>query len=95
MKHNELQIEMDEAVAEGVYSNMAVMSHSTSEFVIDFLRLMPGVEKAKVKSRVVMTPEHAKRLMFAIQDNIRKYEMQFGEIRIPDPRLMAAPKGEA
>ena len=94
MKHGDLQVEMDDAVAEGVYANLAVMSHSSSEFVIDFLRLMPGVPKAKVKSRIVMTPEHAKRLLIAMQDNVRRYESQFGEIHLHDVR-MVAPKGEA
>jgi hypothetical protein len=94
MKQGDLQVEMDDAVAEGVYANLAVMSHSSSEFVIDFLRLMPGVPKAKVKSRIVMTPEHAKRLLIAMQDNVRKYESQFGDILLNDIR-MVAPKGEA
>ena len=94
MKQGDLQVEMDDAVAEGVYANLAVMSHSSSEFVIDFLRLMPGIPKAKVKSRIVMTPEHAKRLLIAMQDNVRKYESQFGDILLHDIR-MVAPKGEA
>ena len=96
MKHGDLQVEMDDAVAEGVYANLAVMSHSSSEFVIDFLRLMPGVPKAKVKSRIVMTPEHAKRLAYALQDNLRRYEAQFGEINLPERQGYTPPiKGEA
>lgn len=84
MKENQLQIELNEEVAEGTYANLAVIAHSTSEFVIDFVRMMPGVAKAKVKSRIVMTPEHAKRLVLALQDNLMKYEAQFGEIRLPE-----------
>ena len=76
-----LNIELSEEVAEGVYSNLAIITHSTSEFVLDFIRIMPGVPKAKVKSRVVMTPEHAKRLMRALADNIAKYESVHGVIR--------------
>lgn len=84
MKDNQLQIELKEDVAEGTYANLAIIAHSTSEFVFDFVRMMPGVAKAKVKSRIVMTPEHAKRLAFALQDNLKKYEAQFGEIRLPE-----------
>ena len=84
MKDNQFQIELKEDVAEGTYSNLAIIAHSTSEFVIDFVRMMPGVTKAKVKSRIVMTPEHAKRLALALQDNLIKYENQFGEIRLPE-----------
>ncbi|MBQ7878081.1 MAG: DUF3467 domain-containing protein [Bacteroidaceae bacterium] len=99
-KDNQLQIELKEEVAEGIYANLAVIAHSTSEFVVDFIRIMPGVAKAQVKSRVVMTPEHAKRLMFALQDNVKKYEAQFGEIRMPEQRMGYIPgltdfKGEA
>ncbi|MBQ8269599.1 MAG: DUF3467 domain-containing protein [Bacteroidaceae bacterium] len=98
-KDGQLQIELKEDVAEGIYSNLAVIAHSSSEFVMDFVRLMPGVAKAQVKSRIIMTPEHAKRLAFALQDNLRKYESQFGEIRLPEQRqeyMPTAPfKGEA
>ena len=79
-----MQIELKEDVAEGTYSNLAIIAHSTSEFVFDFVRMMPGVNKAKVKSRIVMTPEHAKRLAMALQDNLMRYEAQFGEIRMPE-----------
>jgi len=78
---NQINIELTEDVAEGIYSNLAMIAHSNSEFVIDFIRLMPGVPKAKVKSRIVITPEHAKRLSNALIDNIRKYEETFGEIK--------------
>lgn len=77
---NQINIELSEEIAEGTYANLAMIAHSNSEFVIDFIRLMPGTPKAKVKSRVVVTPEHAKRLMKALQDNIKKYEENFGAI---------------
>ena len=97
-KDGQLQIELKEDVAQGVYSNLAVIAHSSSEFVMDFVRIMPGVAKAQVKSRIVMTPEHTKRLVLALQDNLRKYEAQFGEIRLPERQgyVPVAPfKGEA
>ncbi len=81
---NQINIELSEEVAEGVYANLAMIAHSNSEFVIDFIRLMPGVPKAKVKSRIVVTPEHAKRLLNALNDNIQKYEETFGEIKKTD-----------
>ena len=78
---NQINIELSEEVAEGIYSNLAMIAHSNSEFVIDFIRLMPGVPKARVKSRVIITPEHAKRLLSALKDNIDKYETTFGPIK--------------
>ena len=81
---NQLNIELSEEVAEGVYSNLAIISHSTSEFVVDFIRMMPNVPQAKVKSRIILTPEHAKRLLTALADNVRKYEQQFGMIEERD-----------
>ncbi|MEM7297095.1 MAG: DUF3467 domain-containing protein [Bacteroidota bacterium] len=80
-QNNQINIELSEETAEGVYANLAMIAHSSSEFVIDFIRLMPGVPKAKVKSRIVITPEHAKRLLTALQDNIQKYEATFGEVK--------------
>lgn len=80
-QQNQINIELSEEIAEGVYSNLAMIAHSNSEFVIDFIRLMPGVPKAKVKARVVITPEHAKRLLSALKDNIKKYEEAFGDIK--------------
>ena len=68
-KPQQLNIELSEEIAQGVYSNLAVITHSSSEFVVDFVRIMPGVPKANVKSRIILTPEHAKRLLFALQDN--------------------------
>ena len=78
---NQFNIELSEEVAQGVYSNLAVITHSPAEFVIDFIRIMPGVPKSKVKSRIILTPEHAKRLVAALNDNISKYEAVHGTIR--------------
>jgi hypothetical protein len=80
-QQNQINIELSEEIAEGIYSNLAMIAHSNSEFVIDFIRLMPGVPKAKVKSRIVITPEHAKRFLLALKDNIDKYENSFGPIK--------------
>ena len=97
---NQLNIELPEEVAEGVYSNLAIISHSQSEFVIDFIRIVPNLPKAKVKSRVILTPQHARRLMRALQENIQKYEAQFGGIDEPDmppfpPMSFTMPPGQA
>ncbi len=81
LDNNQINIELTDDVAEGVYTNLAMIAHSNSEFVVDFIRLMPGVPKAKVKSRVILTPEHAKRLLMALKDNLDKYEAQFGKIQ--------------
>lgn len=81
---NQINIELSEEVAEGVYANLAMIAHSNSEFVVDFIRMMPGVPKAKVKSRIILTPEHAKRLLLALQDNVQKYEQNFGPIQRTD-----------
>ena len=86
--NNHLQIELREEVGLGTYSNLAIISHSTSEFVIDFARIMPGTPKAHVKSRIILTPEHAKRLLFALQDNIVKFENQYGKINMPETRYV-------
>jgi hypothetical protein len=80
-KKGQINIELKEEVAQGTYSNLAIITHSTSEFVLDFVRIMPGIPKAEVKSRVILTPEHAKRLMMALQDNISKYEAVHGKIK--------------
>ena len=85
---NQLNIELSAEVAEGTYSNLAIISLSSSEFVIDFIRMMPGTPKANVKSRIILTPEHAKRLLFALQDNISKYEQQHGKIKTPDNNMI-------
>ncbi len=78
---SQISIELPEEIAEGSYANLVMIAHSNSEFVLDFIRLMPGVPKAKVKSRVVITPEHALRLLNALKDNIEKYENSFGPIK--------------
>ena len=78
---NQLQIELTEEIAQGIYSNLAIITHSSSEFVMDFVRVMPGIPKANVKSRIILTPEHAKRLLLALQENIQKYESVNGSIK--------------
>ena len=78
---NQLNIELSEEVADGIYSNLAIITHSASEFVVDFVKVMPGVPKAKVKARILLTPQHAKRLMLALQDNISKFEAVHGTIK--------------
>ncbi|TXI75516.1 MAG: DUF3467 domain-containing protein [Flavobacteriales bacterium] len=78
---NQLNIEISEEVADGIYSNLAIITHSNSEFVVDFVRVMPGVPKAKVRARILLTPQHAKRLMRALADNVQKFEQVHGPIR--------------
>jgi hypothetical protein len=78
---NQINIELKEDMAQGKYANLAVITHSSSEFVVDFVGVMPGVPKAQVVSRIIMTPEHAKRLMLALTDNIKKYESVHGSIK--------------
>ena len=98
---NQLNIEISEEVADGVYSNLAIITHSNSEFVLDFVRVMPGVPKAKVRSRILLTPQHAKRLMRALNDNITKFEALHGNIKeaeLPDgalPMNFGGPTAEA
>ena len=85
----QVNIELGEKEAEGIYSNLAIITHSNAEFVIDFTRILPGVPKARVHARIVMTPVHAKLLLNAMHDNIDKYERKFGEIKITgDPGQM-------
>ncbi len=101
LKEQKINIELPDDVAEGVYSNLAIITHSHSEFVIDFINVMPGVPKAKVKTRLIITPQHAKRLMKALIENISKFEKNFGEIIDPEhghpmpPYNISAPAGEA
>ena len=105
MQHEEqqdgqLNIELSEEVAEGIYSNLAIITHSNSEFVLDFIKVMPGVPKAKVKSRIVLTPQHAKRLMKALKDNLGRFEAAHGPIsdmEYPNafPLNFGPPKGQA
>ncbi|MEL6669960.1 MAG: DUF3467 domain-containing protein [Bacteroidota bacterium] len=82
-KNGQLNIELSDEMAEGVYSNLVIIGHSNSEFILDFVRMVPNAPKAKVKSRVVVTPHHAKRLLRALADNVKKYEKQFGPISDP------------
>ncbi len=91
--NNQLNIELKEEVAQGTYSNLAIISHSSSEFVIDFVRIMPGLPKADVKSRIILTPEHAKRLLFALKDNITKYEAALGNIKVESGEQHVIPFG--
>ncbi|MBC8883239.1 DUF3467 domain-containing protein [Flavobacterium piscinae] len=94
----QINIELDEKVAEGIYSNLAIINHSASEFVLDFVTLMPGVPKAKVKSRIILTPQHAKRLLKAIGENIHRFELAHGEIKDseqPQVPLSFGPTGQA
>ena len=83
-KKNQINIELKEDVAQGTYANLAIITHSSSEFILDFVRAMPGIPKAEVKSRIILTPEHAKRLLNALQDNLSKYESAHGPIRESD-----------
>ena len=82
--NGQLQIELKEEVAQGTYANLAIITHSSSEFILDFIRVMPGMPKAGVQSRIVLAPEHAKRLLRALEENVGKYERVFGPIRMPD-----------
>ena len=77
-----MEIELDAETSQGKYSNLAIISHSPSEFVLDFAAVLPGVQKAKVKSRIILTPEHAKALMMSLQENVARYERNVGEIKL-------------
>ncbi len=93
----QLNIELDQDIAEGTYSNLAIINHSVSEFIVDFINIMPGVPKAKVKSRIILTPQHAKRLTKALADNV-KFEKAHGEIKDseqPPIPMNFGPTGEA
>jgi hypothetical protein len=94
----QINIELDEKTAEGIYSNLAIINHSASEFVLDFVSIMPGIPKAKVKSRIVLTPQHAKRLLKALGENIHRFESAHGEIKDteqPPIPLNFGPAGQA
>ena len=98
--NNQLQIELSPEVAQGQYANFAIITHSSSDFIVDFARILPGVPKAQVKSRVILAPEHAKRLLQALQENIVRYERAYGQIKIPNQQPRTAMpfnigKGEA
>ncbi|HIL86423.1 MAG TPA: DUF3467 domain-containing protein [Candidatus Marinimicrobia bacterium] len=93
-----INIEIDEKVSEGIYSNLAIINHSVSEFVIDFISIMPGTPKNKVKSRIIITPQHAKKLSKALNDNIKRFEDNFGSIKAyenPNIQLNFGPTGKA
>lgn len=97
-QEGQINIELDEKTAEGIYSNLAIINHSNTEFVLDFISIMPGVPKAKVKSRIVLTPQHAKRLLGALHENIKRFENQHGEIKEteqPNIPLNFGPTGQA
>ncbi|MFN0729990.1 DUF3467 domain-containing protein [Polaribacter gochangensis] len=97
-EQGQLNIELDEAVADGTYSNLAIINHSVSEFIVDFINVMPGVPKAKVKSRIILTPQHAKRLTKALADNVQRFEQAHGEIKEyeqPPIPMNFGPTGEA
>ncbi|MBE7629043.1 DUF3467 domain-containing protein [Tenacibaculum piscium] len=98
-KEPQLNIELDQDIAEGTYSNLAIINHSVSEFIVDFINIMPGVPKAKVKSRIILTPQHAKRLAKALAENVQKFEQANGEIKdyeqVPIPMNFGGTTGEA
>jgi len=85
LQPGQINIELTEEIADGIYSNLAVISHSNAEFIVDFIRVLPGVQKAKVKSRIVLTPIHAKKLLNALADNVKKFEAQYGKIKDSEP----------
>ena len=97
-KENNINIELDESIAQGLYSNLVIVNHSPTEFVLDFINVMPGAPKAKVRSRIILTPDHTKKFINALDENLNKYEKSFGKIKnfqkdvIP---ISFGPKGEA
>ncbi len=97
-KQGQINIELDQDIAEGTYSNLAIINHSVSEFVVDFINVMPGIPKAKVKSRIVLTPQHAKRLAKALAENVSRFEKAHGDIKDyeqPPIPLNFGPAGQA
>ena len=97
-KKGQINIELDEQVAQGTYSNLAIINHSVSEFVVDFVNIMPGTPKSKVKSRIILTPQHAKRLVKALNENVKRFENAHGEIKDydqPNIPLNFGPTGQA
>lgn len=84
---HKLEFELTPDVAQGQYANLAIIAHSSSEFILDFASMLPGMQKAKVKSRIVLTPEHAKRVMLSLQENIARYERNHGTIDVAAPSL--------
>lgn len=89
-QNEQFQVELTPEVAEGIYANLAVITHSSAEVLLDFIRMLPGTPNAKVKARIVMAPEHAKRLLLALQENISNYERQFGAINLPGVKPQTA-----
>ena len=97
-KEGQLNIELDDKIAEGTYANLAIINHSVSEFIVDFISVMPGQPKAKVKSRIILTPQHAKRLVKALAENVKRFEKIHGEIKDyeqPPIPMNFGPTGEA
>ena len=86
----QLKIEIDEKVGEGIYANFAVVTHSLAEFILDFIRVLPGAMKHKVKSRIIISPVHAKTFSNALQENIKKFEKKYGEIKISNQKISPA-----
>jgi len=97
-KEGQINIELDDKTAEGTYANLAIINHSVSEFIVDFISVMPGQPKAKVKSRIILTPQHAKRLVKALAENVKRFEENHGEIKDyeqPPIPMNFGPTGEA
>ena len=97
-KENNINIELDESIAQGLYSNLVIVNHSPTEFVLDFINVMPGTPKAKVRSRIILTPDHTKKFINALDENLNKYEKSFGKIKNFQKEVMPisfGPKGEA
>jgi len=92
---NNINIQLNEMIAAGVYCNLALVNHSPSEFVLDFIQLMPGVQQAHVRSRVILAPLHAKRVLAALEQNIQNYEAQFGEIKEVEPFVLGGGNAQA
>ena len=97
-KKNNINIELDESIAQGLYSNLVIVNHSPTEFVLDFINVMPGAPKAKVRSRIILTPDHTKKFINALGENLNKYEKSFGKIKNFQKEVIPisfGPKGEA
>ena len=97
-KENNINIELDESIAQGLYSNLVIVNHSPTEFVLDFINVMPGAPKAKVRSRIILTPEHTKKFINALGENLDKYEKSFGKVKNFQKEVIPisfGPKGEA
>tara|TARA_B100000902_G_C27265319_1_gene893193 strand:+ start:582 stop:893 length:312 start_codon:yes stop_codon:yes gene_type:complete len=97
-KKKQIKIELDESVGQGEYANFAIVSHTPAEFIMDFIRILPGMQNSKVKSRVIISPLHTKTFLSALKDNIEKYEKKFGEIKISkeqkNPNFNLSNKGD-